>query len=190
MRENESAGRRRPASGVVISFAEPTIVFVTVCSEKRVPWIAQAPVHEFLKEVWTQADAWLVGYYQLMPDHIHLFAAPRNLGIPFNRWMSYWKGLFTRKAQQLSRTLADGRARLPTSPILETSTAGRANVPSSPIENPANWRWQSLHWDTRLRRSENYSQKWHYIRENPVKSKLIPAADDWPYQGMLNVLPW
>jgi REP element-mobilizing transposase RayT len=37
----------------------------------------------------------LVGYYLLMPDHLHLFAAPHNLNIPLNRWMTYWKRLFT-----------------------------------------------------------------------------------------------
>jgi hypothetical protein len=125
MCEDDHAGRRKPASGVVISLGEPTIVFVTVCSEQRVPWIAQPPVHESLKEVWAQADAWLVGHYQLMPDHIHLFAAPRNLAIPFNRWMSYWKGLFTRKAQQLSRALPTGRARLPPSPNISPMIAGK-----------------------------------------------------------------
>jgi len=74
--EDDHVGRHKPASGVQISLGEPTIVFVTVCSEKRVPWIAQFQVHELLKQVWTEADAWLVGYYQLMPDHLHLFAAP------------------------------------------------------------------------------------------------------------------
>jgi len=166
--EDDHVGRRKPASGVHISFGEPTIVFVTVCSEKRVPWVAQPLVHDLLKRAWTEADAWLVGYYQLMPDHIHFFAAPHNLDIPFNRWMAYWKRRFTQKAQ----------------------LAGRASVPASPIQNPANWRWQSLHWDTRLRRSENYTQKWNYIRENPVKEKLVTDPADWQYQGMLNVLRW
>jgi hypothetical protein len=54
----------------------------------------------------------------------------------------------------------------------------------------AEWRWQSLKWDTRLRRSENYQEKWSYVRENPVRKGLIAKADDWPYHGMLNVLPW
>jgi REP element-mobilizing transposase RayT len=105
-------------------------------------------------EVWREAQAWLVGYYLLMPDHLHLFAAPHNLDIPLNRWMSYWKRLFTEKA------------------------------------NSPEWRWQSLHWDTRLRRSESYAEKWCYIRENPMRKGLVTNPEDWPYQGMTNILPW
>jgi REP element-mobilizing transposase RayT len=82
--------------------------------------------------------------------HIHL-SEPT---IPLNRWMSYWKRLFTQKAER------------------------------------PDWQWQPHHWDTRLRRSENYTEKWYYIRENPVKEGLVKNADDWPYQGMINVLPW
>ena len=168
--QDDCVGRRKPASGVFISSAVPTIVFVTVCSEKRVPWIAQEPVHELLKQAWLEADAWLVGYYQLMPDHVHLFTSPHNPEIPLDRWMKHWKRLFTLKAQQLN--------------------IGRASVLTSPIQNPANWKWQSSHWDTRLPRSENYTEKWHYIRENPLKEKLVENVEDWPYQGMLSVLRW
>jgi putative transposase len=47
-----------------------------------------------------------------------------------------------------------------------------------------------LHWDTRLRRSESYTEKWNYIRENPLRKGLAARPEDWPYQGMFNVLPW
>lgn len=191
-RQDDQVGRRKPASGVHIYSGEPTIVFVTACSEKRVPWIAQPVVHELLKKVWTQASAWLVGNYQFMPDHLHLFAAPRDLKIPFNRWMSYWKRLFTQEAVKLTRQ-ENGA-------VVETQgrgSSGRGSSGASPsrgaediVRNPMLWRWQSLHWDTRLRRSESYTEKWHYIRENPVKAGLVLNPEDWPYQGMLNVLRW
>jgi putative transposase len=152
--EREFAGRHRPASGVRIELGEPTIVFLTGCTDKRVPWLARADVHEHLRAVWNEAQAWLVGNYVLLPDHLHLFCAPRDLNIPLDRWVSYWKRLFTQRTR-----------------------------------NPE-WTWQSLHWDTRLRRSENYTQKWHYVRENPVRKGLVKNADEWPFQGMINVLPW
>ncbi|HEX3800423.1 MAG TPA: hypothetical protein VH413_17145 [Verrucomicrobiae bacterium] len=87
--EDNSIGRHKPTSGVFLIPGEPTIVLVTVCSEKRSRWIAQAVVHDLLTEAWSEADAWLVGHYQIMPDHIHFFVAPRKLEIPLNRWMSY-----------------------------------------------------------------------------------------------------
>src|SRR5262245_56798986 len=79
-------GRKRPARGALISISQPTIVFVTVCAEKRSRWIAQKSVQESLEQVWGEADTWLVGSYLLMPDHLHLFCAPRDLNFTFQRW--------------------------------------------------------------------------------------------------------
>jgi hypothetical protein len=45
-------------------------------------------------------------------------------------------------------------------------------------------------WDTQLRRSENYTEKWQYVLRNPVRAKLVENVEDWPYQGELNILPW
>jgi putative transposase len=50
--------------------------------------------------------------------------------------------------------------------------------------------WQKDYWDRQLRTGESYAGKWHYVRNNPVRAKLVTRADDWPYQGELNVLPW
>jgi putative transposase len=43
--------------------------------------------------------------------------------------------------------------------------------------------WQEGFFDHLLRSDESYAQKWHYVRENPVRADLIKSADDWPYQG-------
>jgi putative transposase len=43
--------------------------------------------------------------------------------------------------------------------------------------------WQPGFFDHILRNDESYSQKWEYVRENPVRAGLVPRADDWPYQG-------
>jgi hypothetical protein len=42
----------------------------------------------------------------------------------------------------------------------------------------------------RLRRGENYSDKWEYVRMNPVRAGLVADPDEWPYQGVLNELRW
>jgi putative transposase len=152
--KNEMVGRKHPARGVLVSRSQPTIVFLTVCTEKREPWLAQKVVQESLEEVWRSADTWLVGYYLLMPDHLHLFCAPRDVNFSFQQWLAYWKSQFKRNHR----------------------------------DQP--WRFQRDGWDTRLRRSESYTDKWNYIRENPVRKGLIAKPDDWPFWGMLNVLPW
>ena len=50
--------------------------------------------------------------------------------------------------------------------------------------------WQREFWDRQLRRSESYAQKWDYVVNNPVRHGYVSRAEDWPYQGELNVLEW
>ena len=50
--------------------------------------------------------------------------------------------------------------------------------------------WQRDFWDTQLRRSENYTEKWRYVLQNPVRAKLVESVEAWPYQGERNVLMW
>jgi REP element-mobilizing transposase RayT len=50
--------------------------------------------------------------------------------------------------------------------------------------------WQRDFWDRQLRRSESYTEKWHYVVNNPVRHGYVRRAADWPYQGELNVLAW
>ena len=48
--------------------------------------------------------------------------------------------------------------------------------------------WQKEFFDHVLRSSESYSQKWIYVRENPVRAELSPTADYWPWQGQIEDL--
>ncbi len=41
----------------------------------------------------------------------------------------------------------------------------------------------SHNFDHVIRNTESYSQKWDYVRENPVRAGLASAADEWPFQG-------
>src|SRR5438445_3919664 len=43
--------------------------------------------------------------------------------------------------------------------------------------------WEEGFFDHVLRSNESYSQKWHYVRENPVRAGLVRSVEDWPYQG-------
>jgi putative transposase len=56
-----------------------------------------------------------------------------------------------------------------------------------PEEHPI---WQKSHWDTQLRRGENYTEKWEYVRRNPVRAGLCETPEDWRFQGEMNVLMW
>jgi len=89
--------RKHPVHGVLTVPNQPTIVFLTVCTKNRQPWLAASEVHNLLHSVWTSADAWLVGKYIIMPDHVHLFTAPGHKGIPLKNWVRYWKSQFSKQ---------------------------------------------------------------------------------------------
>jgi putative transposase len=89
--------RRHPNHGVQVVDGQPTIVYVTVCTKGRRPWLATAAVHDRLCEVWRAATAWLVGRYVVMPDHLHFFAGMTHTDIPLDNWVRYWKSLFSKR---------------------------------------------------------------------------------------------
>jgi len=43
--------------------------------------------------------------------------------------------------------------------------------------------WQKTFFDHVLRSDESYSEKWNYVRENPVRARLARKAVDWPFMG-------
>ena len=50
--------------------------------------------------------------------------------------------------------------------------------------------FQAHSFHHRLRQNESYSEKWDYVRMNPVRAGLVADPDHWPYQGVLNELDW
>lgn len=146
--------RKNPAEGVFIFRGQANIVFLTVCTQKRQIGLADPKVHQALVTSWQQADAWLVGQYLIMPDHIHLFCSPKNEDYEIEQWIIFWKRQFRRLSGE--------------------------NAP----------KFQSRGFHHRLRREESYTEKWDYVRANPVRAGLVKDSDDWPYQGSLNDLYW
>ncbi len=137
-----------------------------MCTEDRIPWLAHVPVHSLLREVWSASDAWLIGHYVIMPDHLHLFAAPNPIWEgetsaeprveppSFDNWVRYWKSQFTKHHGNIVH------------------------------------QWQTDHWDRRLRREESYADKSEYVRNNPVRHGLVSDSALWPYRGQLHDLKW
>ena len=54
--------------------------------------------------------------------------------------------------------------------------------------NLAGTLWQEEFFDHVLRSSESYSQKWDYVKENPVRAALVKSSDEWPCQGEVESL--
>jgi len=43
--------------------------------------------------------------------------------------------------------------------------------------------WQKGFFDHLIRHGESYSEKWEYVRQNPVRAGLVGTPEDWPWQG-------
>jgi REP element-mobilizing transposase RayT len=50
--------------------------------------------------------------------------------------------------------------------------------------------WQKTFFDHLLRSGESYSEKWNYVRENPVRAGLVKQAEDWPFTGEIFCLEY
>jgi putative transposase len=152
--ENELPQRQNPSSGVHIQLGESNIVLLTINTDKREPWLANETAHRLLHQTWSEAKAWLVGDYLLMPDHLHAFCAPQDLQFTIEAWIAYWKRQFS---------LKHGRTE---------------------------WKFQPCGWHHRLRDGENYSEKWLYVQENPVRKGLVQRIEEWPFKGRVFDLIW
>jgi putative transposase len=101
--------RRTPAQGVHLKLDRPNWVFLTVCTEKRSPWLAQSGAQRVLHQVWKeQATAWLVSDYVPMPDHLHLFCASRDVKFTIERWIAFWKDRFAKAHLEQGRFQSGG----------------------------------------------------------------------------------
>jgi putative transposase len=155
---SDDPGRRHPQRQPVHESGNLTpIIFLTVCTKDRKKLLAHDLAHAALRSAWKLADAYLIGRYIILPDHLHLFCTPASLEAPeLANWVRFWKSRFSR----------------------EYGTADQGKI------------WHASFWDTQLRRGEHYSQKWEYVRANPVRHGLAERAENWPFQGELNIFDW
>ena len=84
---------------------------------------------------------------------------------------------------------ADAAATSAALPPTDDAVATSAALPNVPLSRPSPL-FQRDCWDRQLRTGESYVQKWEYVRNNPVRKGLVAHADEWPYQGQVNVLEW
>jgi len=155
-------GRKHPVHTPVYErHNTPVIVFLTVCTKNRKSILANDSAHQLLCAAWQMQPSWLVGRFVIMPNHVHLFCAPAEL-------------IGTTRRSSLQQWVSFWKSH---------SARHWPHREDAPI-------WQRHFWDTQLRRGENYDAKWDYVVQNPVRTRLVARAEDWPYQGELNVLRW
>ena len=57
------------------------------------------------------------------------------------------------------------------------------------IARAAGVRWQDDFFDHRIRDAASLTEKWEYIRNNPVRKNMVRSPDDWPYQWQSDLPP-
>ena len=201
--------RRHPSRNSVMTHLDnrAIMLYVTVVTGKRNAMLADKAVQDCIVAAWKAAADWLVGRYVIMPDHIHFFCAPATYPPPdFHRWMKQWKAQVSRSfpiglragrahgrvALVATGTPADtshGRVALVATGNGADAAATSAALPNVSLSRPPPL-FQRDCWDRQLRTGESYAQKWEYVRNNPVRKGLVAHADEWPYQGQMNVLEW
>jgi len=212
--------RKRPTHPPIVEVGNRAIiVFLTVCTKDRATVLDNQRIHNLLVAAWRMVDRWRVGRYVIMPDHVHLFCAPGTWSPgPIDAWVSYWKGLVARAVQgqgplitPASMPSSGGTGHIPSSSA--PPFGGTASTPSRDFTSPGKGPggtgpssdlgltggrgatrpspfWQRDCWDTQLRQGDSYSAKWDYVRANPVRAGLCRTPDEWPFQGIIEVLPW
>jgi REP element-mobilizing transposase RayT len=91
----------------------------------------------------------------VMPNHVHV------LFQPINAWtvakiVASWKKFTASKIHDHHLRTGEG--------------------PSSPI-------WHREYWDRYIRNQKHFEQAVEYIHQNPVKAKLVPAPNLWPWSS-------
>ena len=140
-------------------FVTDAVYFITVCTKHRRTILAQESSATILRAEWSNAlgrHGWLIGRYTIMPDHVHFFCAEKSGGAMRN--LSAFIGFWK-----------------------EWTSKGLIGVGllSTPV-------WQQGFFDHVLRSTESYSEKWAYVRENPVRACLVERWEDWPWQGFVD----
>lgn len=145
--------------GLVWASAPAPIVFLTVVTAGRRPVLASALVERILRETWLHS--------------------PPVAGWSVGRYvvMPDHVHLFAR-ASTCARPMASWVKawKSITSRDIAASLAMRA-----PIR-------QRDYFDRFLRSADVYSQKWDYVRDNPVRAGLFSGSSEWPWQGCLTDL--
>jgi len=151
-----------------VLFERNPIYFVTACTHSRRKILANPDIHQLFLEFAACGPAhgaWL-GAYVLMPDHLHAFVSlghpdlPRQTGHEPSKAAPLLLGTWMKS---LKNSISKGLREI------------KIGAPH----------WQKGFFDHVLRSGESFSEKWDYVRNNPVRAGLVKHPDDWPYSGQV-----
>ena len=139
-------------------FVDHPLVFVTCCTLSRRDVLACEDARVILRDLW-QESASRNGWY--VGRYMIMMDHVHFFACPTKDAISLARWMATWKslaARRLSRMTLNGKL------------------------------WQEGYFDRFLRTADSYSEKWEYVRMNPVRKGLVADPDDWPYQGVINDL--
>jgi REP element-mobilizing transposase RayT len=139
-----------------LPWEQRSVYFITFCIERRRPVLANPGTWEICLRIFSRLDEWTTLAAIAMPDHLHALVAPldRDASVAaFSKWFKRWFD----------------------------EEYCRASVPDAVPVNQT-WKWQAGCFDRLLRLDESLSDKWKYLRQNPVRAGLVANPEDWPFQ--------
>jgi putative transposase len=142
----------------VPSFRDNPIVFLTTCTYQRCKILASSKCDKILREIW-----------QRSADH--------------DGW---WVGNYILMPDHVHLFARPeiGARRMAEWVQMWKSVSSRRIAAVLSIKPSI---WQPEYFD-RLRSSENYSEKWHYVEQNAVRARLVETIEEWPYRGTITDL--
>jgi putative transposase len=124
--------------------------------DKRKPVLATAETWSICLSTFEKLNQWTILAAVAMPDHLHIVITPSDREASVSQFAKWFKRWFNAELSDYRPSVPDGENMI--------------------------WRWQEGCFDRLLRSDESVQDKWHYIRQNPVRAGLVSDADDWPYQ--------
>jgi putative transposase len=145
-----------------LSWEARTIYFITLCVRSRKPVLANPQAWKTCRSIFDKLDQWRILFAIAMPDHLHILTAPSDREASITDFAKWFKRWFNAEYRKLNCR------------------------PSVSGGEPIAWRWQEGCFDRLLRSEESLSEKWEYLRQNPVRGGLVANPEDWPYQFQFN----
>ena len=138
-----------------LPWEQSTVYFITLCVADRQKVLANQPVWQVCLDTFKRLDQWEVLSALAMPDHLHALIAPlSDRDASVSAFVKWFKRWFNETYWKCKPSVSDGTP----------------------------WQWQEGCFDRLLRSDESASEKWDYIRQNPIRAGLVTDTDDWPYQ--------
>jgi len=141
------------------AFAPEPIVFFTIVTAQRRAVLANREVHEILRGVWERSSK-QNGWW--VGDYLLM---PDHV---------HFFARASRTADRMQKWIQ-----------MWKSVSARVILKQQELTPPF---WQKDYFDRYLRSTDQYSEKWSYVEDNPIRAGLVKTPEDWPYRGCIHSL--